>query len=129
MKSIFYFTLSLILLNFGCTKNEVTLINSTNEVITTHFRGERYQLAPTASTTIENIPDGEYSYEASATKPISADSIVASGMSGTFNFSEFETQTSLEFFSNIDTLTTDTSSLIIYSIYSIQSSSQSSSGY
>lgn len=124
-----FILLFLLLLLVGCSKNEVTLINSSSQTVTTHFRGERIVLAPTGTHLIDDIPDGNFTYEAVATIPAGIDSVDAVNMSGSFSFSDLSTKTSLEFVSRIDTVTEDTVSVVIYRINAVKSSSKSSAGF
>lgn len=109
----------------GCSNNELTLVNSTTQSVTTHFRGTRYVLPPASSQIISEIPDGEFAYEGVSTIPSGVDSVESTGMTGSIVFTNVNTSATLEYLSRIDFVTTDSTAITIYRISTASSTSNS----
>ena len=122
MKFVIITILALLL---GCSRNDVTIINSTEKPIAVHFMGERYELDTNQSQKIDDVIDGNFEYNAIPTLPTDADSIIENNLNGMLYFPSTYTSIILEFTSRRDTVVDDSTVTKIYSIRGISTSSAS----
>ena len=98
---ILVFVLAVMALMLGCSENKIVVTNDADEMVWFHFRGDKYALSPSGTSTAEHpstrtlsdIPNGTYAYNTTYIVPradINVD--VGPDLSGQFSFQKNETK-------------------------------------
>jgi hypothetical protein len=102
MKSTLLFLIALGGLLAGCSRNSLDVVNGADEQVIFHFRGETYRLATGATQTIEEIPNGTWTYSTTFGIPAGMKGVAGEGLSGQMTFSKGTTRGEIMYSSFID---------------------------